>query len=104
MVRVCIVVSFAGFATCTVAIVHSCLVNRRQKVRGEVLEDRDTFVDYARRKPIGHLYDKPELPSDSAAQIYELPEQNVVEIGGQVLITHELHSKPLVELPGDARS
>lgn len=103
MRKACIVVSFAGFAAYTVSTVHSCLVNRRRKAPEVLEEDSGSSDNHARTEPLGHLHDKAELPSDSVARIYELHGHNVVEVGGRVLVTHELHSTPLAELPGDSK-
>lgn len=105
MRQICIAVSFAGFAAYTVSIVHSCLVNRRRKTPPKVVEEGLEFSDnsHTRTELLGHLHDKAELPSDGVARIYELHGHNVVELGGRVFVTHEIHSTPLAELPGDTR-
>ena len=103
MRQVCIAVSFLGFAAYTVSIVHSCLVTRRQKTPKVVEEGLDSSDNLTRTEPLSHLHDKAELPSDGVARIYELHGHNVVELGGRTFVTHEIHSTPLAELPGDTR-
>lgn len=74
-------------------------MNKRRKTRGEILKDSESSDDHAPSTPMGYLHDKPELPSDSSAQVYELPAENAAEVAEKVLITPEVHSTPLVELP-----
>lgn len=99
----CVVVSFVGFAAYTVSLVHSCLVNRRRKTPKLVEEGLHSSDSHIRTEPLGHLHDKAELPSDGVARIYELHGHNIVELGGRAFVTHEIHSTPLAELPGDTR-